>query len=244
MMRKQVAGVVGALAVSLGGMSATAHAEDPISYTLTLGVASDYIFRGISYSEEDAVVQPSLEFSSGIFYAGVWGSLIDFAGAYGPWEMDLYAGMRPTTGSINWDLAVFYYTYGVEDPTIGGGDLNYFEFKLGASTAVTDKLTVGVTGYFTPEQDIAVTQTATLEGSASYTLPDIGIFSSTASGLVGWTTSDTAGYWLGDKEYAYWNAGLSLGYDKFYVDFRYWDTTIDDGLADERFVISAGVSLP
>ncbi len=51
-------------------------------------------------------------------------------------------------------------------------------------------------------------------------------------------------------DYTYWNAGLALAVDKFTFDFRYWDTDLEtglqplDGLADERFVFTAKVTLP
>ena len=79
-------------------------------------------------------------------------------------------------------------------------------------------------------------------------LPKLGIFSPTISGLVGHSESGTnvyypTGYWVGEDSYTYWNAGMKLAVDKFFMDFRYWDTTLDDGLADSRFVFSAGVNL-
>jgi hypothetical protein len=49
--------------------------------------------------------------------------------------------------------------------------------------------------------------------------------------------------------YTYWNAGLKLTVEKYFMDFRYWDTDISSsdpvhGVADSRFVFSAGVTLP
>jgi hypothetical protein len=55
---------------------------------------------------------------------------------------------------------------------------------------------------------------------------------------------------LGIDSYTYWNAGVALSVEKFTFDFRYWDTDFstgipsDDGLADERFVFTASVTLP
>ncbi len=77
----------------------------------------------------------------------------------------------------------------------------------------------------------------------------MGIFTPTVGGLVGYTgqfgfsASGTDFTGFGVEDYTYWNAGLKLAVDKFFMDFRYWDTTIDDGLADARFVFSAGVNL-
>lgn len=224
-------------------MASSARAEDKLSYSIVMMAASDYIFRGISFNDETPTLQPSIELNYNIFYAGIWGSHIDFADIYGPWEVDYYIGMRPTTGPINWDLAVLYYTYGSRDSSLSTSDLSYFELKAAASTSPVSNLTVGVTGYYTPDQDVAIVETKTIEGNASYVLPEVGIFAPTVSGLVGWAQAEADGFWLGEKDYTYWNAGLRVDVEKFFMDFRYWDTTIDHGLADERFVFSAGVNL-
>lgn len=228
----------------MGAMTASARAEDKLTYTFTMTAVSDYIFRGISYNDEKPTVQPNLELGYGIFYAGAWGTHIDFADIYGPWEVDYYVGVRPTTGPINWDFTAFYYTYGSRDPSLSTGDLSYLELKAAASTSPIENLTVGVTGYYTPDQDLAVVDTKTIEGNASYVLPTVGVFAPTLSGLVGWTQAEVEGFFLGKKDYTYWNAGLKVSVEKFFMDFRYWDTTIQNDLADERFVFSAGVSLP
>lgn len=241
---KKIAGAVGTLALAIGALTASAQAEDKLTYSIVLTGVSDYIFRGISYNDETPAFQPNVELGYNIFYAGVWGTHIDFADIYGPWEVDYYVGMRPTTGPINWDLTAYYYTYGSQDKAFSTWDLNYFEFKVGASTKLTDSLTVGATAFYTPEQDIAIVDTKTFEGNFSYALPKVGIFSPTVSGLVGWTSAKVDGYFLGEKDYTYWNAGLGVSVENFFMDFRYWDTTIDDNLADERFVFSAGVALP
>lgn len=49
-----------------------------------------------------------------------------------------------------------------------------------------------------------------------------------------------------------WSAGLKVNVDKYFMDFRYWDTSIDTPaalsqygrLADSRFLFTAGVTLP
>ncbi|MBK8286564.1 MAG: hypothetical protein IPK97_17815 [Ahniella sp.] len=66
------------------GLSGFAHAQDeeasaPWTTTLTGTLTSDYVFRGVSQSQESAALQGSVEVGheSG-FYAGVWGSSVDF----------------------------------------------------------------------------------------------------------------------------------------------------------------------
>jgi len=224
--------------------TSAANAEDKLTYYFTPQATSDYIFRGLSYSDEKPAAQAYLEVDYNIFYAAFWASRVEYLGVYGPWEFDAFLGARPVTGAITWDVGVWWYNYGSKDAFLNSSDLDYFEFKLGASITPITNLTLNVTGYYTPDQDLAVVETKTIEGSLSYTLPQVGLFVPTVSGLVGWAGGDTAGFFLGEKDYVYWNGGLKLTVEKFFMDFRYWDTTIDHDLADERFVATVGVSLP
>src|SRR6185437_12234796 len=45
-----------------------------------VGLTTDYVFRGISQSGEEPAIQGGVDFTCGRFYAGVWGSSIDFDG--------------------------------------------------------------------------------------------------------------------------------------------------------------------
>ena len=221
-----------------------AHAGDELTYSVTLQGTNDYIFRGLSYTEEKPAAQTYTEVGYGIFYGAIWASRADYLGVYGSWEFDVFLGARPVTGPITWDLGVWYYMFGSKDTTLHSSDLDYTEFKLGASINPVKNLTLSITGYYTPEQDVAVVETETVESAASFVLPQFGIFIPTVSGVLGWSGSDTNGYWLGEEDYGYWNAGLRLGVEKFFMDFRYWDTTIEHDSADARFVFTAGVTLP
>lgn len=243
--RRACAVVLAALAVA-----GNASAEEPkLGYALTLTGSSDYMFRGISYTDNSPTVNMYNELNYGMFYAAFWTSTLD-SSIYGPWEQDIYLGVRPVTGPINWDISANYYFYGNRDHGKFGdvSDLAFFEFKVGATTSPIANLTLGANAWLTPDQGYATTKNVSLEGTAAYALPKIGDFSPTASGLIGWSDSGTnqyypTGYWLGQQSYTYWNAGLKVDVEKFFMDFRYWDTTIESEYADSRFVFSAGVNL-
>lgn len=250
-------------------LSASAYAdENKFGYSITITGVSDYLFRGISLTDEKPAFQPYIEFTYGIGYFGIWGSNIgarelatDGYQVTGPWEVDVYAGIRPVLGPINFDLGILWYTYGARANPAGltKGDLDYVELKASASTSPIKNLTIGLTGYFTPDQDQAIPQTATVEGNISYELPHYGVFAPSLSGQIGYTTSWTSKYFgansgpfVGDDAYAYWNAGIKVTVEKYFMDFRYWDTSVDapaslsqyQRLADSRFLFSAGVTLP
>lgn len=235
-----------------------------LNLSMTLGATSDYIFRGISQTDQNPAAQGSVDLTYGIFYAGVWASNVDFndnpkANA----EVDLYAGIKPTLGPgplwgpVTFDFGVLYYTY--PSAKDRGAELDYVELKAGYSmeSPWIKGLTSGTTFYWAPEYGGEVGEVFTLESAASYALPKAGIFSPAISGAWGTVYGDrNDGFSPGGtraEDYQYWNAGLSLAVEKFTFDFRYWDSDIDvttgglcakESLCDERFVFTAKVTLP
>jgi uncharacterized protein (TIGR02001 family) len=86
--------------------AATAGAE----ITGNVAMTSDYLFRGISQSDNDPAIQGGFDYSheSG-FYAGTWASSVSFDGNV---EIDLYAGFGgETAGGLAWDLGAIAYQY-------------------------------------------------------------------------------------------------------------------------------------
>lgn len=237
-MKKTLMGAAGAAALAIAATTAPASAEErEFSWSMTVGGTSDYVFRGLSLTNEDPAAQGSIDMSYGIFYAGAWASNVDGDG-FEPWELDLYMGLTPSLGQVNFDFGIVGYLYPAAD-----NSAEYLELKAGMNTELVKNLTGGVTFWYTPDQDNYV-ETYSIEGTLSYALPQMGIFEPSIGGLFGYSEADEAGFFLGQDDYTYWNVGLTLGVDKFSMDFRYWDTDIDDGTADERFVFSAKVTLP
>jgi len=231
----------GALVTSLTGPAAAA---DKLEWSMTLSGTTDYIFRGLSLSNEEPTPQASFDLTYGIWYAGAWTSRVA-DDPYEPVEVDLYAGAKPVVGPITFDFGFLYYTYPFNHSDDDG---EYIELKAGAEFSPVKNLTLKPVFWWVPDQANS-DAVYTIEGTASYELPAVGIFTPTISGLVGYTDADSDGTFFGDKDptdsYTYWNAGLALAVDKWTFDFRYWDTSIDeDGLADERFVFTTSITLP
>jgi uncharacterized protein (TIGR02001 family) len=243
-------GTLGTAGIALMALTGPSLADDKFSWYWTITGASDYMCRAISFTDEDPTINSYVELDYdtssilGTAYIAFWTTNV--SGVYGPVEQDIYAGIRPVTGPISWDIAAWYYFYpGAE----GASDLDYFEFRVGATVTPVTNLSIGVAGYATPDQS-AYPETQSVEGTVAYTLPAVGIFTPTISGLYGWSgqsedLSDTRDFTgLGVEDYEYWNAGLKLAVEKWAFDFRYWDTTIDGDGAEERFVFSAAITLP
>jgi uncharacterized protein (TIGR02001 family) len=250
-----------ALADGMNRKRALAEPPPPPSrtcaFSANVALATEYVFRGFSQSSEGPAVQGGFDATCGLFYAGVWASSLDFAGAVDPnvggpvdarVEMDFYAGIKPKTGPITWDLGVIYYTY--HNTIEQSSELNYLELKVGGSAEVWKDGTFGVTLYYSPEYQLETGPVWTVEGSFAQVLPKIGMLTPTFSALLGYQQGDDAGYRTGfgngDDNYLYWNAGLSFAFlEKWSLDLRYWDTNISNtggfctGVTlqcDERFV--------
>ena len=235
------------------GMMKRGSIKDPVaepapracSLSANVGLTTEYVFRGISQTAEGPAIQGGFDATCGLFYAGVWASNLDFGTSGGNnianIEIDWYAGIKPKTGPITWDLGVIYYSYpNAFDPL---GDLNYVELKVGGSADIWKGGTLGVTAFYSPDYTGESGRVWTIETGFSQALPTVGMFSPTFSALFGYQRgNNSAAYGVianGDDNYSYWNAGLTLGFlEKWSLDFRYWDTNISNsgGFCDGAFL--------
>ncbi|HWK39472.1 MAG TPA: TorF family putative porin [Hyphomicrobium sp.] len=237
------------------------------TYSFNIGAASQYVFRGVSQSDNDPAIQGGVDVSWGILYAGIWASSVDFSDAPpANAEVDWYGGIKPTwespLGKVNLDFGVIYYSYPGANPSVvpGLGDPNFVELKAGYSwSALHPSLVTGTTVYWSPDYVFETGSVWTIETLAAWTLPKVSIFTPVVNGVLGWQKGDAKnGYFVNvngtDDEYYYWNAGLNIAVENISFDFRYWDTNINsdagglicgrDNLCDERFVFSAKVVVP
>lgn len=208
-------------------------------YTISVngGLTTDYVFRGVSQSDEGAAAFVGADFSYRMFYVGVWASSVDETVSDGNVEIDIYAGIKKSWSGIDLDVGVLYYTYPNND---FANELNYIELKASAGTKIWRDIAVTGTVYYSPDFYFEAGATWTAEGKVSAPLP---VWDLTLSATYGYVTSDDddgnfSGA-LGDDEYSYWNVGLSKSFlEHFTVDVRYWDTDVDDAIdiADERVV--------
>ena len=235
------------------------------TWSVNIAATTDYVFRGVSQTAEDPTIQGGADIGYGIFYAGILASGLDFGTNLNgtdvaDLEIDFYAGIKPVWGPVTFDFGVLYYTYpGAADGGVVVGEVpeaDYVEIKVGASGQFIPKLTSGVNVYFSPEYTNEQGEVWTVEGALGYELPQVAMFTPTIGGVVGGVFGDaTDGFFSanGEDEYMYWNVGLSLVVEKLTLDFRYWDTDIDDAnnfctgpvfQCDERFVFTAKIVLP
>ena len=206
---------IGAAVVAGAAMAASgaAHAE---GLSASVNLTSDYVFRGLTQTDGGAAMQGSLDYSSGIFYAGTWGSNVNF-GATGPTEtasleLDGYAGIRPTTGPITWDLGVVGYFYpNADDEILGGNEFDFYEAAVSGSMKVLPKLTVGAGVNYSPN---FVGETGTgwyEEANASFAASE----ALTLTGAYGHQEVEDIGH------YNTWNLGATYALQGFQLGLTY-----------------------
>ena len=111
----KLAALCGAVGLALIAISGTAAADGyevaapapadegrKFAYSFNLGVVSDYVFRGISQTDNDPTMQGGIDLSYGILYAGVWASGLDFSAIDNDAnvEIDWYGGIKHTAAEI------------------------------------------------------------------------------------------------------------------------------------------------
>ncbi|MGF1548456.1 MAG: TorF family putative porin [Thiotrichales bacterium] len=110
-----------ALAVALAGATLATPALAELE--ANIGVASNYVWRGLTQTDDAAAVSGGLDYThaSG-FYAGTWTSNVDF-GDKG-YEFDVYAGYAGEAAGFSYDVGYIYYAY----PSLD--DSNFSELYL------------------------------------------------------------------------------------------------------------------
>jgi uncharacterized protein (TIGR02001 family) len=190
-----------------------------------VALVSDYRFRGISQTGEDAAIQGGFDasFEPG-FYVGTWASSVDFGGdndtgSYGTMEIDYYAGWAGPIGDTDFGIDVGYYYYQYPGDTVDPkGD--YQEFNI---TGSWKDLSLGVTY----SDDFYAETGEYFYYSAGYSLSFMEDFSLGFG--VGYNDFEDEGFFGNDTtSYTDWN--VTLGYSVFGVDLAvaYVDTDLDD----------------
>jgi len=118
---------------------------DRISLSASTTLTSNYLFRGVSQTNNDPAIQGSfdLSYDTGTLvdlYAGVWASSIEFRPQSAPGindpgsvEIDYYGGLTGTVPDtrLSWDIGFVYFSYPdqSEEDLAGGGEneFNYVE---------------------------------------------------------------------------------------------------------------------
>lgn len=172
--------------------------------------ASDYIFRGVSQTENGPAIFGGAKINYDHFYVAAGGENVDFRNGINA-EYDLSAGWSPSLTGFNFDVGAVRYGYigaptGVSIDTIevrGSVSRTFGAVKLGGAVNYAFE-------YFGTKRPATY-----FEGNAGYRVtPKL-----TVSGAAGRQQIDAG------NSYTTWNVGAGYAFDKhFAVGLRYADT--------------------
>jgi uncharacterized protein (TIGR02001 family) len=220
---KKLIGAAAAAGATLAGAGMAQAGE----ISANVGLTTDYVFRGISLSDNGPAIQGGFDWSHDMFYVGVWGSNVTEG-----MELDVYAGITPTTGPVEWDFGVIGYFYpGADDDE---AEFDYYELMAAATFGLTEQFSIGGSVYHTPENFGDTGEATYLELNGTFAASDALEFTAAYGNQ---TIEDPDGPFgaAGEDDYNTWNIGGAYALHGFSLDLRYHDTDIDAGSDIESY---------
>jgi uncharacterized protein (TIGR02001 family) len=241
-MRLHVAAATLALGLSTPAFAQDTDPPKPVTVTGSVALVSDYRYRGVSQSDEEAAVQGGITIShkSGV-YAGAWASNLAGWGTFGGanLELDLFGGVKlPVGGGGTLDVGLTWYMYP------GGASKTDFAepYAKLSGTAGPVSLTAGVA--YAPAQQALGNWYSTGAAAAAGTYTDPGdkednlyLWGDAAFGLPG--TGATAKAHLGWSD---GNPGLGPNGTSIAPTGQYWDWLIGVDYAVRGTPLTLGVA--
>jgi uncharacterized protein (TIGR02001 family) len=197
-------------------------------------LTSDYVFRGVSYSDSHAAVQlgGDVAFDSGVYF-GAWASTVDLsnpAGQQRDLKVDYYLGYAfDVTNRWSVSANVVSYNFPGSDKPI---DYDYIEYSL--ATNYNDR----VWFEYSYSPDLFVSGIAS-HNYELFTEWQPGYELTVGAGVGYYDVSELAG-----SGYTYWELGVTRPFGFVDVDLRYFDTSDSVPIistperAEERLVLS------
>lgn len=236
-MQKRIIAAALIAATPLFGAKVAMADELPISANIS--IVSDYAFRGISQTDQRPALQGGFDYEhdSG-FYIGVWGSnvswLQDLGASGSSLEIDVYGGYATDLGPFGVDVGLlqYYYpgSYGGSYKADGNKKPHTLEGYVGLSY---EFVSFTYSHSFTNLFGIADSKkSGYYDLSASYEIME-GL---TLDAHYGYSNIKNA------DNYKDWSLGLTKSYGGFDFGLHYVDTSENNSLMDERFVLSVSKS--
>lgn len=219
-------------------------AFDPWDIAFGAGLASDYVFRGITQSNHNpsanAYFEPRFNVTKDLqLYAGVSGESISFANQAAA-EIDGYFGVRPTFGAFAFDFGLFYYGYPGGKCYFGGPgfgaecagnalangnvikkDVSFYEGYAKVNWTINDSFSLGGNAYYSPNflNTGADGTYASITGKAIAPTAWFG-----SSGVGAYISGEFGRQWLGTSDSFYAVPAFPNGIK--YADYNTWNIGI------------------
>ena len=242
-------------AVMAQAAAPAAAPASPHTFTGNVGLATEYLYRGIAQTRGKPALQGGFDYShaSGL-YAGVWGSNISWisdavAGASANLEIDVYGGYKGTiSGDWGFDVGVLTYNYPGTGKTVPAfqqikqdtteiyGAISWKWVTLKYSHSTTPLFGWAKTsGGVTPNLNDGTKGSSYLELNAAYDLGD------------GWGISGHVGHQkvkgYGDASYTDYKVGATKDLGFGVVGLAYSTTNAKDNCSSAALAVGVGDAL-
>lgn len=223
-MRTSILGL-SAIAILISATPAFAQDETgagPITISGSVGLVSDYRFRGFSQTGKDPAVQGGITVTSDTgLYAGTWASSLNLPGSDLGSEIDLFAGYSTKVAEgVTVDAGLLYYLYPKHKSVTGPIDTDFFEPYINVTGAI-GPVTLKVGANYAWDQSALGKESALyLHAESSVGLPGTPL---SLNGHVGYAKSDS---FLGgvDGKVWDWSLGATASYKMLTFGVSYVDT--------------------
>ena len=227
-------------AINLGGRgwsaaesrhTASDGGKSQLEFEFRGGLASDYIYRGVTLSDRKPAVGAAIEATYALLYAGVTVASVKLPTQPAA-EISMSGGIRPTLGKIDLDLGVTYFRYPGEDPATLSKGIDYWEAAIRGETKLTESIRIGGGFAYSPNVSNTGAWSQYAAGGIGYDVPsqilpaDIGVSFTAATGYswFGHQSLDLGGFPL--PAYLNWQAGVTITHKMIKLDLRYHDTNL------------------
>lgn len=212
----------------------------PGAFSGSVALTSNYMFRGISQTNNEPAIQGALTYTLGTkdfdvdmggydisAYGGVWGSNVDFQdGDEAQVELDWSFGLTGALADtgVGWTLGGTYYNY---PGARGNLNYDYWEILPSISYAPVDWVSLAVGMPYSPDYFGASGDSYYPNGTASVIIPGIPEkwFKLKANGGVGYQFIDKNAKY-GTPSYLTWTLGLTATVKGVDIGVAYYDTNL------------------
>jgi uncharacterized protein (TIGR02001 family) len=207
----------------------TERESETLEFSLKGGVASDYIYRGITQSDGKPAFGAAIEAAYGWLYAGSTAASVKLPSRPNA-EITVSGGVRPTLRNLELDLGITYFAYPGELP--GSPGLEYWETALRAAAPVGEASRVSAEYTYSPNLSNTGAWSQYAAAGFGFQIPphvlpkDIG---ASFSAGVGYSWFGHQSLALGGFElpaYLNWQAGVTFTHKALNFDIRYHDTNL------------------
>jgi uncharacterized protein (TIGR02001 family) len=209
----------------------TEREPETIEFSAKGGIASDYIYRGVTLSDRKPAVGAGMEASYGWLYAG--GTVASVKLPTQPFaEFTVSGGLRPTWQRVEFDLGVTYFAYPGEIPGGPTNGIEYWETALRAAVPVGESIRVAAGYAYSPDVSNTGAWSQYAAAGLGFEVPahllpkDVSASFTTAAGYSWFGRQALA---LGGFElpaYLNWQAGVTFSRKFLNLDIRYYDTNL------------------